>query len=417
MSPQYRFARVLGAGLFALTAIATGLVGGSNGASAEPAPVYNGRVLMERCCDEATRGLYTIRPDGEEIHDVDLEAVTGASFVNNDTEVAYDFGHAIWQMNADGTNKHEVIPPDIGWPLWASWSPDSSRFVYSSVAGDQLGLAMRNADGSGFHIVTGSPARWTRWSPDGTRLVFESGTDIWIVNADGTNEHQVLEFAYDFDDASTPSFSPDGSKIVFTFTPNRYEQDPRPYPDAQSLIYVVGIDGSDGHVVGPLDGANSVPLFSPDGASIVFTRSSTDVPQGLFTMAADGSNVVRLTTGGDHAIDWQSLDGPLPPSSTTTSAPTSTSTSTSTTIPNQPPLPKFTFKQAKPHYVIASGANSTDPDGTIVSYEWRWGDGSPASTTKQTWHQYKRSGWALIRLTVTDNRGDSTTRAIWCHVN
>ncbi len=54
--------------------------------------------------------------------------------------------------------------------------------------------------------------------------------------------------------------------------------------------------------------------------------------------------------------------------------------------------------------VAVDGSASYDPDGTIVSYDWNFGDGSSA-TGMTAVHTYAIGGDYLITLTVTDNDG------------
>jgi PKD repeat protein len=59
------------------------------------------------------------------------------------------------------------------------------------------------------------------------------------------------------------------------------------------------------------------------------------------------------------------------------------------------------------------GSNSYDPDGSIVAYEWDFGDGNTA-TGAATTHTYAQNGTYTVTLTVTDNDGainTSTTTA------
>jgi hypothetical protein len=54
--------------------------------------------------------------------------------------------------------------------------------------------------------------------------------------------------------------------------------------------------------------------------------------------------------------------------------------------------------------VVFDGSASSDPDGSIVSYEWDFGDGATASTVVAT-HAYAAAGTYTARLTVTDDKG------------
>ncbi|MEX0766891.1 MAG: PKD domain-containing protein, partial [Microthrixaceae bacterium] len=66
-----------------------------------------------------------------------------------------------------------------------------------------------------------------------------------------------------------------------------------------------------------------------------------------------------------------------------------------------------------PLAVTFSSAGSVDPDGTIVSYSWNFGDGSPLSSDANPSHTYG-VGTFTAQLTVTDDDGNiaTTTAAI-----
>lgn len=77
------------------------------------------------------------------------------------------------------------------------------------------------------------------------------------------------------------------------------------------------------------------------------------------------------------------------------------------------PVPSFTFAPAAgavPLTVNFNGSASTDPDGSISSYIWAFGDGA-SGTGATTSHTYSASGSFSPRLTVTDNLGSSATIA------
>ena len=66
--------------------------------------------------------------------------------------------------------------------------------------------------------------------------------------------------------------------------------------------------------------------------------------------------------------------------------------------------------------VSIEAVKAANKHGTIVSYEWRWGDGSAFGTTRRAWHVYAKAGWYYVRLTVTDNLGAVVTRAAWVQI-
>ena len=57
--------------------------------------------------------------------------------------------------------------------------------------------------------------------------------------------------------------------------------------------------------------------------------------------------------------------------------------------------------------VMFDGASSVDPDGSIVNYEWDFGDGAPTGSGLTVSHTYASTGVYTVTLTVTDNRGDT----------
>ncbi|MBL8483230.1 MAG: PKD domain-containing protein, partial [Rhodocyclaceae bacterium] len=60
---------------------------------------------------------------------------------------------------------------------------------------------------------------------------------------------------------------------------------------------------------------------------------------------------------------------------------------------------------------VFDGSGSSDPDGSIASYAWSFGDGSTATGMTAT-HRYNSGGNYTVTLTVTDNRGSTAQRSI-----
>ena len=66
-----------------------------------------------------------------------------------------------------------------------------------------------------------------------------------------------------------------------------------------------------------------------------------------------------------------------------------------------------------PLTVVFDASGSYDPDGTIASYEWEFGDGGVGSGAA-TSHTYTAAGVHSVRLTVRDNNG--TSKSATCNI-
>ena len=76
--------------------------------------------------------------------------------------------------------------------------------------------------------------------------------------------------------------------------------------------------------------------------------------------------------------------------------------------PNQPPTASFT-SSCTDLACSFNGTGSTDPDGTIASYAWNWGDATADGSGATANHTYAAAGTYTARLTVTDNNGATGT--------
>ncbi|MEO8354412.1 MAG: protein kinase [Chloroflexota bacterium] len=113
---------------------------------------------------------------------------------------------------------------------------------------------------------------------------------IYLINLDGTNLVQLTE---NENGACQPSWSPDGSQLVF-ISPCRRGGDflENVYPD--SSLYVMNADGTATRQLMNVPGADFEPAWSPDGKRIAFT-SIRDGNKHIYVIAMDSLAVTRLT--------------------------------------------------------------------------------------------------------------------------
>jgi len=131
------------------------------------------------------------------------------------------------------------------------------------------------------------------WGPDARSLVFASYTttpDVFLATLDGRPLTRPAQ-GNDSMSNTTPVLSPDGTKIAFTSS--------RGGTGGYYDVWVVNRDGSNPHNVTPNTERSSegAPTWSPDGSQLAFTSDRTGTNQ-VFTMKADGTNVDRRTFAG-----------------------------------------------------------------------------------------------------------------------
>lgn len=210
----------------------------------------------------------------------------------------------IFLMNEDGSDQTQITYVVVAYGIkFLAWSPDASRIVYSDNSGSTDGpvIYMINADGTGNKSI-GSGVFYDAnnevsmamnfepsWSPDGSRIVYVKWvggrtSNIYIMNADGSNETRITENSAD---KRTPSWSPDGKRIAYS------SENDRGYD-----IYTIGTDGSNKIRLTYLEADYQNPYWSPDGSKILFRsliRSLKGNLSEIYVMDSDGTNLTKLT--------------------------------------------------------------------------------------------------------------------------
>jgi TolB protein len=145
------------------------------------------------------------------------------------------------------------------------------------------------------------------WSPDGSEVAFvraasglSDSKDIFSINADGSGLRQLT-----FDGTSDrPAWSPDGSRIAFA----------RGVP-GDIDIFTMAANGSDVMRVTHTDNEVEIdPDWSPDGLRIVYAKSTPSFDDvDIYVINADGTNPRRLVweQGVPNLLPKWSPDGTL----------------------------------------------------------------------------------------------------------
>jgi TolB protein len=138
-----------------------------------------------------------------------------------------------------------------------------------------------------------------RWSPDGAKLIYTSfyksgSADIFLIDL---ATHRRDSFASYRGTNSGARFSPDGRRVAMVLSGSGTPE-----------IYLSGPEGVRPVAITKSDKAKASPSFSPDGSQLVFEMEYAG-PQ-LFVMPVGGGTPRRLVTGFNWATepDWSRVN-------------------------------------------------------------------------------------------------------------
>ncbi len=110
---------------------------------------------------------------------------------------------------------------------------------------------------------------------------------IWLIDVNGG---EAIQLTNRFDGACQPSWSPDGSRLVFT-SPCTQDQDS--YPNA--ALYLINADGSGERRLTDGIGGDYDPAWSPDGSLIAFASDRADFTSIFVVDPDSGAEPIALT--------------------------------------------------------------------------------------------------------------------------
>jgi Tol biopolymer transport system component len=261
---------------------------------------------------DKTVHIYTCKPDGMDITSTSSEVQTfdGAPMWSPDgTRIVFNSNdpdnYEIWSMKADGSDRKRLTSR-TGLDTVPRYSPDGTKVVFvgefrEDKAEEETAtyeIMTVNSDGSNMTRLTTSSKSGTgwnsvpTWSPDGSKILFSTNRELvgtspvlYIMNPDGSNQ-QRFGFLFPVE-GTMPDWSPVTNKIVFVkgsaAKGEIWVMDagfPFPGLAAKKLT-----DNSDN---------NRNPVWSPDGKQIAFV-SDTYGNDDIFIMNADGTNLHRVT--------------------------------------------------------------------------------------------------------------------------
>jgi Tol biopolymer transport system component len=164
---------------------------------------------------------------------------------------------------------------------------ESCEYHYGS---QDARIWVMNRDGSHQHQLTNDPSYFDAdpsWSPDGHHIVFSRCSnffftcDIDVMRADGTHIRTLIAGHWHH---GTPAYSPDGSLIAFSSDKGGYD----------TRVWVARSDGSHPRPITPPALFGSGVNWAPDGSGIFFTGHAFDNGR-LWSVKPDGGALHQFT--------------------------------------------------------------------------------------------------------------------------
>ena len=243
-----------------------------------------------------------------------------------------------------------------------------------------------------------------------------NGTEGVAVTFDGTgssdNDGNIVAYDWDFGDNSAGS----GPTATHVYVAGTYTV----------ILTVTDNDGAFGSAMLVIDIAAATapqppladaggPYNGTEGITVQFDGSASTDPDGSIASYAwdfgDGNTgtgvgpVHIYTTAGNYDVQLTVIDD---------SGLVGSSQTTADIVAVAPP-PQAPVADAGGPYsgtvdvaVQFDGSGSTDPDGSIVSYAWDFGDGNTGTGVNPS-HTYAAAGTYDVQLTVTDDSGDTNS--------
>lgn len=223
-----------------------------------------------------------------------------------------DYSHGyVWALYdydiyaADSDGSHAVrLTDNPQYDAEGTLSPDGKTIVFTSLRDGDLDIYTMDTDGTHLKRLThtlgydGGPF----FSPDGRLIVYRAyhprtaadsaeyrsllaqglvrptQMDLWVMNADGSDQHQITFLP---GASFAPSFFPGGTRIIFS---SNYRDPTTEHFD----LYAVNLDGTDLEPITTDHTFNAFPMFSPDGKHLVWASNrGAQVPHETNLFIAD----------------------------------------------------------------------------------------------------------------------------------
>ncbi len=190
---------------------------------------------------------------------------------------------------------------DVVYELTRQKGVFGAKVAYVSGTRNTLEVSVIDLDGRNQKRLTFKNGQSTTpsWSPDGKQIVFswrsndpaDSNSYIYIINAEGGEPQEIFKV---HGLALTPRFSPSGSRVALAISYN-----------GNMELYTISARGGTPDRLTVSRAIEIFPAWSPNGDQMVFVSDRSGGPQ-IWRMRSDGSDVQRISWHGayNQAPDW-----------------------------------------------------------------------------------------------------------------
>ncbi len=184
------------------------------------------------------------------------------------------------------------------------WSPDGSKIAFVSRRGLGSDIYIMNSDGTDQTRLTRTgSASDVAWSPMGSQICYRSGNYLWLVDVDTGSEQRLTN---NVEMEGYPVWSPNGRAVAFL----ALEKNDSDWGMSQAEVRLFALDTGEQKTLG-MASPGWTFAWSPNGTHLAFVGPKRERKNTLYSIDTQTLAVAQLTWEEEHieeVIAW-AVDG------------------------------------------------------------------------------------------------------------